>query len=215
MIRPKIGSARKRLVTIRSILSEVVSSPPAACLVQHSPIMEEIYVYRSLVIMLSVSSSISSSICAISAEISGTLCICSTILSSFSSNFTAKNRFCASGTSAPSLLSTEESTASTFCAKVCTGTDGFFADATRTALSAAAWIPLPFSAEISTTSQPSFFASFSTWILSPFFSTRSIMLTAITTGIPSSISCVLRYRFRSILVPSTIFRIASGFSLIR
>ena len=50
-------------------------------------------------------------------------------------------------------------------------------------------------------------------ILSPFLRTRSIMLTAITTGMPSSISWVVRYRLRSMLVPSMIFRMASGFSL--
>ena len=33
-----------------------------------------------------------------------------------------------------------------------------------------------------------------------------------TTGRPSSMSWVVRYRFRSMLVPSTIFRMASGFS---
>ena len=73
-------------------------------------------------------------------------------------------------------------------------------------------IPVPFRAEIVTTSQPSFFFSLSICIVSPFFSTISIMLTAMMTGIPSSRICVVRYRLRSILVPSTILMIASGFS---
>lgn len=34
-------------------------------------------------------------------------------------------------------------------------------------------------------------------------------------GRPSSISWVVRYRFRSILVPSTMFKMASGFSFTR
>ena len=38
---------------------------------------------------------------------------------------------------------------------------------------------------------------------------------AIITGIPSSIICVVRYRLRSILVPSTILMITSGLSPIR
>ena len=41
---------------------------------------------------------------------------------------------------------------------------------------------------------------------------RSIILTAISIGIPSSKSCVDRYRFRSIFVPSTIFKMTSGCS---
>ena len=44
--------------------------------------------------------------------------------------------------------------------------------ASSTAFSAASLIPVPFSAEISTTSQPSFFDSLSMLILSPFFSNQ-------------------------------------------
>ena len=76
-------------------------------------------------------------------------------------------------------------------------------------------MPVPFSAEISHASQPSFALNLSTCILSPDFSTRSDMLTAITTGIPSSMICVDRYRFLSIFVPSMILMIASGLSVIR
>ena len=84
--------------------------------------------------------------------------------------------------------------------------------ARETALSAAAMPPSPFSALISTTSQPSASPSFFRSISSPFLRTRSIMLTATTTGMPSSMSWVVRYRLRSTLVPSTMFRMASGFS---
>ena len=41
------------------------------------------------------------------------------------------------------------------------------------------------------------------------------MLTATTMGTPSSASCVVRYRFLSILVPSTIFSMPSGLSCTR
>ena len=69
-------------------------------------------------------------------------------------------------------------------------TTAFFA--ISTAFSAAFCPPSFFSAEMPTTSQRSAFAIFSKSILSPFFLTTSIMLTAITIGSPSSASCVER-----------------------
>ena len=87
--------------------------------------------------------------------------------------------------------------------------------AALTADSAASFVPSPLSAEISTTGQPSFFESFSASILSPDLRTASIMFTATTVGIPSSSSCVVRYRLRSRFVPSTMFRMASGLSFTR
>ena len=60
------------------------------------------------------------------------------------------------------------------------------------AASAASATPVPFSAEISTTSQPKRADSSSVLIRSPLFLTTSIMLRAITTGMPSSVSCVVR-----------------------
>ena len=83
------------------------------------------------------------------------------------------------------------------------------------AASAAAITPSPFRAEISMTLQPSAWDSSSILILSPFLRTMSIMLMAMTTGMPSSVSWVVRYRFRSRLVPSMMFRMASGRSSIR
>ena len=74
---------------------------------------------------------------------------------------------------------------------VCIGTVlEFFA--ASIAASAASWIPVPLRAEISTTLQPSWRESSWMLILSPFFLTTSIMLIATTTGIPSSVSWVVR-----------------------
>ena len=84
-----------------------------------------------------------------------------------------------------------------------------------TAPSAASIIPVSFSAEISYTGQPSVLDSCSILIVSPFLRTRSIILTAMTTGTPTSKSCVVRYKFLSRFVPSTILRMASGLSLTR
>ena len=61
-----------------------------------------------------------------------------------------------------------------------------------TASSAASITPSPFRAEISTTWQPSSRASSWVLMLSPFFFTTSIMLMATTTGMPSSVSWVVR-----------------------
>ena len=83
------------------------------------------------------------------------------------------------------------------------------------AASAAAMTPSPFRAEISTTLQPSCCESWLMLIWSPLLRTMSIMFTAMTTGMPSSVSCVVRYRLRSRFVPSTMLRMASGRSSIR
>jgi preprotein translocase subunit SecG len=53
-------------------------------------------------------------------------------------------------------------------------------------------MPVPRSAEISTTGQPSSFVRRSMKILSPLFCTTSIMLTATTMGMPNSVNCVVR-----------------------
>ena len=157
------------------------------------------YVYLSLVIILSVSSSKSFSSLSISAVTLGTLDISCPILSSFSNNLIAKNLFCSSTTSRPILSSTASITDSTSSLNLC----------------ASLLIPVPLRADISTTSQPSFSESFAMLSSIPFLAKRSIILTAIITGIPSSIICVERYKFLSMLVPSTILMIASGLSLIR
>ena len=51
--------------------------------------------------------------------------------------------------------------------------------------------------------------------LSPYTLEEVVARNYLITGIPSSRTCVDRYRLRSMLVPSTILMIASGFSLIR
>ena len=58
--------------------------------------------------------------------------------------------------------------------------------------------------------QPSCRESSLVLMSSPFFRTTSIMLMAMTMGMPSSMSWVVRYRLRSRLVPSTMFKITSG-----
>ena len=98
--------------------------------------------------------------------------------------------------------------------KVCIGIVFVFF-AASIAASAASMIPVPFSAEISTTLQPSWRPSSAVSILSPFLRTMSIMLMATTTGMPSSVSWVVRYRFLSRFVPSMMFRMTSGRSPIR
>ena len=50
-----------------------------------------------------------------------------------------------------------------------------------------------------------------TLMLSPLARTSSIMFRATTTGTPSSISCTVRYRLRSMLVASTMLMTALGF----
>ncbi len=149
--------------------------------------------------------SASSSISFSAALMSSSICFCtvrsrlncSNTLSSRSNSLMAYQRCC-----------------STVPENVCMGTVfPFFA--ASIAASAASIIPFPFRAEISTTLQPNCLDSSAVLIWSPFFSTASIMLTATTTGMPSSVSCVVKYKFLSKFVPSTRFRIASGRSLIR
>ena len=173
-----IGSAKNLLVTILSILSDVESFF-SDFFAKHPLIIEDIYVYLSLVIILSVSSSNSFSRVSISAETSGTFFIRTLILSSFSRSLIAKNLFCSSTISRPSLSST---------AIVLS----FLLSASLTAFSAASLMPVPLRADISTASHPRFFPNLARSTLSPFFSMISTMLTAMITGIPSSIICVER-----------------------
>ena len=140
--------------------------------------------------------------------------ICSSTLSSRSKILIAYQRCCSSGRLCTAASSIWASACSTVPEKVCIGTVLPFC-AASIAASAASIMPVPFKAEISTTLQPSSRESSSVLILSPFFFTTSIMLMATTTGIPSSVNCVVRYRFLSRFVPSMMFKIASGRSVIR
>ena len=169
--------------------------------------------------MLSASSSssfsaawMSCSMCCITSA--GMLSFCST-LSSRSKILMAYQRCCSSGRVWTAASSMWAMACSTGPEKVCMGMVLVWPLAAFTAASAASITPSPFRAEISTISQPSWRDSSLTLIWSPFLRTTSIMFTAMTTGMPSSVSWVVRYRLRSRLVPSMMFRMASGRSPIR
>ena len=168
--------------------------------------------------MLSASSSSSVSAALISSSMwfivsVGMLSFAST-LSSRSKILIAYQRCCSSGMECTAASSMWAMACSTGPEKVCIGTV-LVPLAARIAASAASMTPSPLSAEISMISQPSSRESSLTLISSPFLRTISIMLMAMTTGMPSSVSWVVRYRLRSRFVPSMMFRIASGRSVMR
>ena len=160
-----------------------------------SLMIDVINVYLSFVIILSVSSSSSSSTALFTSEISLRIFDdrfnFSATFSSFSKSFIANQRFCDSSTEPSAMLVISSSARSTFASNECFGA-AFFVPASLTASFAASTIPSPLRAEISTTSQPVSSASFLIFIWSPFLRTTSIMFTAIKTGIPISVSCVVR-----------------------
>ena len=169
--------------------------------------------------ILSASSSISSSHLLISdstwVAIFSAIFNCSITFSSRSNIFMAYQRCCSSGKLWSTASSICASACSTHPVNLCLGVWTTLLLATSTALLAASITPVPFNAEISTTVQPSSLAKFLVFSLSPFFATISIIFTATTTGIPSSISWVVKYKFLSRLVPSMIFKITSGRSWIK
>ena len=69
-----------------------------------------------------------------------------------------------------------------------------------------------FNAEISTTGTPSFSCKALASILSPFFLTTSLIFKATTTGTSISKICVVKYKFLSKFVASTMLITQSGFS---
>ena len=73
-------------------------------------------------------------------------------------------------------------------------------------------IPWFFNADISHTGTPKAFDNSATLIISPFFLTESIILSATTTGISISKICVVKYKFLSRFVASIILITQSGFS---
>ena len=75
-------------------------------------------------------------------------------------------------------------------------------------------IPSFFAAEIGTTGIPSIDSNLLMRTDPPFPRISSIILSASTIGTSSSKSCIVRYRFRSIFVASTIFIMSVGFCLI-
>ena len=86
--------------------------------------------------------------------------------------------------------------------------------AVSTALSIRSEIPSPFAALTGITGMPSASLIIFTSIVPPLALTSSIMFKASTIGTRSSRSCKVRYRFRSMLVASTMFIMPSGFSFI-
>ena len=75
--------------------------------------------------------------------------------------------------------------------------------------------PVFLSADVSTTGQPRTIDSLFVSIFSPRFSMRSAILSAMTTGMPVSMTWVVRYRLRSMFVASTRSMMTSGLSSIR
>ena len=73
-------------------------------------------------------------------------------------------------------------------------------------------MPSFFAAEIGTTGIPSIASISLTRTEPPFSRTSSIMLSASTIGTSSSMSCIVKYRLRSIFVASTILMIPFGCS---
>ena len=217
MMTPNIGSPSILLVTILSILSDTVRLSSDAAFLTELFVISAIALYLSFVMMLSESSSSFFSHASMILSISGALApslSCSITFSSRSKTLIAYQR-----SSFASTRSLSESsifpTASSVVSENLTASAFPCPLAALIARSAALSIPWPLSALISTTLHPRALPIFAVSMESPFFFTRSIMLTASTTGMPSSISCVVRYRFLSILVPSTMFRIASGRSFTR
>ena len=139
----------------------------------------------------------------------------SVTLLSFSRNFTAYHLFLSSVTEAGSASFMSSTAFSRSLEKISPGRSACFLEATFTASSISASRPLCFKAEVSTIGQ---FSSMESRFVSMRifrFASRSDMFSAITTGIPVSISCVVKYRFLSIFVASTRSIITSGFSFSR
>ena len=139
----------------------------------------------------------------------------SCIFSSRSNSFKANHFFSASEKFPGTLFEISAIAFSTRSSNLCFASMIFLPLAISTILSETSEMPWFFNAEISTIGQPNSFESTSVLITSPFLLTKSIMLMAMTTGIPNSTNCVVRYRLRSKFEPSMMFRIASGFSSIR
>ena len=137
---------------------------------------------------------------------------CSTTLLSFSRTLIAYHLFSASGMLDGSSASIALTLSSTLPSKIALTVPAAWLFATLIASAITSFRPVFFSAEVSMIGQPSFLDSAFTSMLMPFFFRRSHIFKAITTGIPVSISCVVRYRLRSMLVASTKSTMTSGFS---
>ena len=218
-IQTKTGSARIRFVTIRSIRSEITMARTELLRFTAFPTKLTMYVYRWSAMMLSASSSSSCSQARISVSrrrSSSSLKPASALTrSSRSKSLTEYHRREAPSAFPAMAFSIRSRASSTRSLKTRTGSRRTGLWACFRASSAADLQPSPLRALICRQGQPSPLPNFSRSMLSPLFRTRSIMFTATTTGSPSSISWVVRYRLRSILVPSTMFKTTSGGSRTR
>ena len=194
MTAAKIGRASQRLVTTLSILSEVVM--PAFFFCTQLFISPEMYWYRSLVMMLSLSSSNcfsqSETIVSSSALTSAGSRSRSSTLASRSNSLMLYHRAFSAGTRSAANSRIRANASSTGPEKVCCGRVMIPALAICTARSATSFEPAPLTAEVSITSQPSAAASLWVSIRSPFFLTKSIMFSAMITGMPISVTWVVR-----------------------
>ena len=109
---------------------------------------------------------------------------------SFSRTFTAYHLLLGALTVRRSA--TLDTAASTSSLKISFGSGTSLLCATFTASSMSSPSPVFFSAEVSTTGQPRTIDSLFESIFRPLFPIRSDMLSAMTTGIPVSMSCVVR-----------------------
>ena len=132
------------------------------------------------------------------------------VFSSASNSLMAYQRAALGATLSPSTLSILTSASSTAASNFICDAGAFSVRAASMAALTTSSMPRPFSAEVGTMGQPSSRDRPSTSILSPFFSTRSIMFSAMTTGIPRFRIWLVRYRLRSRLVASTRLITASG-----
>ena len=136
----------------------------------------------------------------------------STTLLSFSRNLTAYHLFLSAVMLSGRTSATLATAFSISSVKISFGSAASFLWATSTALSISLSRPVCFNAEVSTTGQFINMERRSTSIFMPLFSRRSVMFNAMTTGTPVSMSWVVKYRLRSMLVESTRSTITSGFS---
>ena len=140
---------------------------------------------------------------------------------SFSNNLTATQRvlilFLVLSSEKPlvSSFSILEITASIWLSYILFTEKVILLSAQRTANSNNSLRPTPLLADIGTTGTLRSFLNAAKFIISPFFSTTSIILNAITMDFCSSKSCVVRYKFLSKFVASTMFIIKSGVSSIK
>ena len=130
--------------------------------------------------------------------------------SSRSNSLTLYQRRLSAGTTSLIRDAISERACSTRWSNVCCGVVFTPDRAILTAQSASAFKPSPLTADVSIISQPSCSESFFVSMRSPFFLTISIMFNAISTGMPISVSCVVRYRLRSMLDASTRLTTTSG-----